>query len=147
MLVVADGKNANVRVAYGASGPSVQMDGSAADPLAKVVESEEGVFVLRKGRQTAVRLANFESIDAEHSDGDGIVRAPMHGKVLALLVEKGAAVTKGQRVAVVEAMKMEHALVAPSDGIVAEVAAKVGAQVAEGAKLLTITIDETKKEA
>ena len=53
----------------------------------------------------------------------------MHGKVLALLVEKGASVTKGQRVAVVEAMKMEHALVAPGDGVVAEVAAKEGAQV------------------
>ncbi|HKY87883.1 MAG TPA: acetyl/propionyl/methylcrotonyl-CoA carboxylase subunit alpha [Pseudorhodoplanes sp.] len=145
MLVVADGKNANVRVAYGAEGPSVRMDGSAADALAKVIDSEEGVFVLRKGRQTAIRLANFESIDAEHSDGDGIVRAPMHGKVLDVLVEKGAAVVKGQRVAVVEAMKMEHALVAPSDGIVAEVSAKAGAQVAEGAKLLTITIEEKKE--
>jgi 3-methylcrotonyl-CoA carboxylase alpha subunit len=56
-------------------------------------------------------------------------------------------VQKGQRVAVVEAMKMEHALVAPADGIVAEVAAKVGAQVAEGAKLLTITVAENNKEA
>ena len=68
----------------------------------------------------------------------------MHGKVLALLVEKGAAVSKGQRVAVVEAMKMEHALAAPGDGVVTEVAAKAGAQVVEGAKLLTIAIDEKK---
>ena len=146
MPVVADGKNAHVRVAYGTSGPLVQMDGSAADPAARVIEGDEGVFVLRKGRQTAVRLANFENIDAEHQDGDGTVRAPMHGKVLALLVEKGASVHKGQRVAVVEAMKMEHALVAPGDGIVAEIAAKVGAQVAEGAKLLTITIEEKKED-
>ena len=71
----------------------------------------------------------------------------MHGKVLALLVEKGASVHKGQRVAVVEAMKMEHALVAPADGVVAEVAVKVGAQVAEGAKLLTIAVSENNKEA
>ena len=52
------------------------------------------VFVLRKGRQTRCVWRNFESIDVEHADGDGIVRAPMHGKVLAMLVEKGAAVTK-----------------------------------------------------
>jgi 3-methylcrotonyl-CoA carboxylase alpha subunit len=148
MPIVVDGKSAMVRVSFGgSSGPSVQMDGHAADPGARVVEGDGGVFVLRKGRQTAVRLASFENVDAEHQDGDGTVRAPMHGKVLALLVEKGASVQKGQRVAVVEAMKMEHALVAPADGIVAEVAAKVGAQVAEGAKLLTITVAENNKEA
>jgi 3-methylcrotonyl-CoA carboxylase alpha subunit len=146
MLVVADGKNAQVRIAYGSSGASVQMDGSAADPAARVIEGESSVFVLRKGRQTAVRFADFEAIDAGHQDGDGIVRAPMHGKVLALLVEKGAAVTRGQRVAVVEAMKMEHALVAPGDGVVTEVTAKVGAQVAERAKLLTIAISEKKED-
>lgn len=147
MRVVADGKPADIRVAYGSAGPSVSMDGNAADPAARVIDSEEGVFVLRGGRQTAIRLATFDNVDAEHQDGDGTVRAPMHGKVLALLVEKGAPVTKGQRVAVVEAMKMEHALTAPGDGVVAEVTAKEGAQVAEGAKILSITISETKKEA
>jgi 3-methylcrotonyl-CoA carboxylase alpha subunit len=146
MTVIADGKNADVRVVYGASGQTVQMGGAAADPAAKVIEGDEEVFVLRKGRQTAVRLASFDNIDADHQDGDGTVRAPMHGKVLALLVEKGTAVTKGQRVAVVEAMKMEHALTAPGDGIVTEVTAKVGAQVAERAKLLSIAITEKKED-
>ena len=42
----------------------------------------------------------------------------MHGKVLAIFVAAGASVAKGERVAVVEAMKMEHALLAPADGIV-----------------------------
>ncbi len=40
---------------------------------------------------------------------------------------------KGQKLAVVEAMKMEHALAAPRDGVVAEVIGEVGAQVGEGA--------------
>jgi 3-methylcrotonyl-CoA carboxylase alpha subunit len=62
----------------------------------------------------------------------------MHGKVLAIFVAAGANVTKGERVAIVEAMKMEHALLAPADGIVSEISAQVGAQVAEGAKILTI---------
>jgi 3-methylcrotonyl-CoA carboxylase alpha subunit len=62
----------------------------------------------------------------------------MHGKVLAIFVAAGADVKKGERVAVVEAMKMEHALLAPADGIVIEVSAAVGAQVAEGARILTI---------
>ena len=45
----------------------------------------------------------------------------MHGKVLAILVAPGEAVAKGQRLAMIEAMKMEHALIAPCDGIVGEI--------------------------
>jgi 3-methylcrotonyl-CoA carboxylase alpha subunit len=77
-------------------------------------------------------------VDVDHLDGDGLVKAPMHGKVLAIFVAQGASVTKGERVAIVEAMKMEHALLAPLDGTVTEVSAEVGAQVAEGAKILSI---------
>jgi 3-methylcrotonyl-CoA carboxylase alpha subunit len=63
----------------------------------------------------------------------------MHGRVLALAVEAGAEVVKGQRVAVIEAMKMEHALLAPADGVVAEIAVSVGAQIADGAKIMLIS--------
>jgi 3-methylcrotonyl-CoA carboxylase alpha subunit len=62
----------------------------------------------------------------------------MHGKVLAVLVEKGAQVAKGQRLAVIEAMKMEHALVAPVDGQVTEISVAAGSQVAEDAKVMVI---------
>ena len=62
----------------------------------------------------------------------------MHGKALAILQRAGANVTKGERVAIVEAMKMEHALLAPADGIASEISAQVGAQVAEGAQIRTI---------
>ena len=53
-------------------------------------------------------------------------------------MQPGDRVEKGQRLAVVEAMKMEHVLVAPADGEVAEVAAEPGAQVAEGARLIVL---------
>jgi 3-methylcrotonyl-CoA carboxylase alpha subunit len=59
-------------------------------------------------------------------------------------VEHGQKVGKGHRVAVVEAMKMEHALTAPLDGTVAEIAVAAGAQVAEGAKVMLITPDKEK---
>ena len=71
----------------------------------------------------------------------GSVKAPMHGKLIALFVQPGDRVEKGQRLAIVEAMKMEHALVAPADGEVAEVAAEVGSQVAEGARLIVVKAD------
>jgi 3-methylcrotonyl-CoA carboxylase alpha subunit len=66
----------------------------------------------------------------------------MHGKLIALFVRPGDRVEKGQRLAIVEAMKMEHALVAPADGEVAEVAAEPGQQVAEGARLIVLKGEE-----
>jgi len=68
----------------------------------------------------------------------GRLTAPMPGKVISLLVAAGAAVTKGQPLAVMEAMKMEHTLAAPRDGTVAELIYAVGDQVAEGAELLRL---------
>jgi 3-methylcrotonyl-CoA carboxylase alpha subunit len=63
------------------------------------------------------------------SAADGAILAPMPGKVIAVDVAVGEAVTKGQRLLVLEAMKMEHALTAPFDGTVAELAFGEGQQV------------------
>jgi 3-methylcrotonyl-CoA carboxylase alpha subunit len=70
--------------------------------------------------------------------GDGAIISPMPGKIIALVVAAGDAVTKGQKLVTLEAMKMEHSLVAPFDGIVAEVNASAGAQVSEGTLLVRI---------
>ena len=69
---------------------------------------------------------------------DGSLRAPMPGKIVATPVTAGDAVTKGQPVIVLEAMKMEHALVAPFDGVVGEVGFAVGDQVGADAVLATV---------
>ena len=71
-------------------------------------------------------------------EGSGEVAAPMHGRVIALSVEEGAVVAAGQRLAVVEAMKMEHALVAPRGGRATRLAAKLGDMVEQGQRLMTI---------
>ena len=104
----------------------------------RIVSLGAGVAVIGSGVQRTVALKSYDSIDVDHLDGDGVIKAPMHGKVLAIFVAPGASVTKGERVAVVEAMKMEHALLAPHDGVVGEIAVEAGAQVAEGAKLMMI---------
>jgi len=54
--------------------------------------------------------------------GDGVLLAPMPGRVISVAVELGQAVTAGQRLVVIEAMKMEQALTAPFDGVIAELA-------------------------
>ncbi|MGQ0589741.1 MAG: acetyl/propionyl/methylcrotonyl-CoA carboxylase subunit alpha [Sphingosinicella sp.] len=69
---------------------------------------------------------------------DGAIVSPMPGKIIALAIAKGEAVTKGQKLLTLEAMKMEHSLASPFDGIVAELNAEEGAQVSEGALLARI---------
>ncbi len=68
----------------------------------------------------------------------GRLTAPMPGKVVGFSVKAGDVVKKGQPLAVMEAMKMEHTIAAPADGTVAELLFAPGDQVAEGAELLKI---------
>jgi len=74
--------------------------------------------------------------------GGGSVTAPMHGNLLRLLVKEGDRVGAGDELAVVEAMKMEHRLQAAVAGTVGAVHARAGDQVAAGALLIEITMDE-----
>jgi 3-methylcrotonyl-CoA carboxylase alpha subunit len=62
----------------------------------------------------------------------------MPGKVLSIAVAAGQAVRRGQALAVMEAMKMEHTIHAPRDGVVQELLVAVGEQVSEGAELLRL---------
>jgi len=70
--------------------------------------------------------------------GDGAILAPMPGRVISVDVAAGDSVTKGQKLLTLEAMKMEHGLVAPFDGTVAELNATTGAQVQVDALLVRI---------
>lgn len=102
------------------------------------VPGQAATAIVHQGRQTLVELFDPFSIDLDEADGDAVAKSPMHGKLVARFVEKGDAVTKGQRVAIVEAMKMEHVLTAPRDGIVSEVGGTAGDQVAQGAKIIVV---------
>lgn len=73
---------------------------------------------------------------AQHETGR--LTAPMPGKVVSFAVKAGDKVSKGQALAVMEAMKMEHTIAAPADGVVEELLYAPGDQVAEGAELLKI---------
>ena len=87
--------------------------------------------------------AVLRQIDAIAHAGEGAAEggrltAPMPGKVIAFMTQAGDTVTQGQALAVMEAMKMEHTLHAPRDGVVAELLYAVGDQVAEGGELLRL---------
>jgi 3-methylcrotonyl-CoA carboxylase alpha subunit len=74
-----------------------------------------------------------------HVEG-GRLTAPMPGKVVSFSVKTGDKVSKGQALAVMEAMKMEHTIAAPADGVVQELLYAPGDQVTEGSELLKIAI-------
>jgi 3-methylcrotonyl-CoA carboxylase alpha subunit len=99
-----------------------------ASPLRSDMIETGDVMVTERG-QSRVFSFHAPRPGAGHSAHDGDIVAPMPGKVLSVEVAEGEAVTKGQRLLVLEAMKMEHALTAPFDGVVAELAVEAGAQV------------------
>ena len=91
--------------------------------------------------KTSATLTNiaFGEREAEGGAGSGIIRAPMHGLLLALDVKPGASVKAGDKLGTLEAMKMQHPIRADVDGEVEEVAGRAGEQVASGDLLLRIT--------
>jgi len=108
------------------------------------------VYAHTDGRQAAQQYHIFTAQGAavlhhhdpqHHANPDssaqgGQLTAPMPGKIIAFTVQAGDAVRQGQPLAVLEAMKMEHTIAAPRDGVIAEVLYAAGEQVAEGAQLL-----------
>ena len=73
--------------------------------------------------------------------GHGQLTSPMPGTVVRVMVEDGASVTRGQPLMVVEAMKMEHTIAAPADGVVERVNFRPGDLVSEGAELIAFAAE------
>jgi acetyl-CoA/propionyl-CoA carboxylase biotin carboxyl carrier protein len=97
----------------------------------------------RDGHAWAVREQGpVDAVAAQAAGAGGPVRSPMPGTVTVVEVAEGQAVTTGDRLVVVEAMKMEHVLTAPVDGVVRDLRAKAGATVAKDAVLLTVEAEE-----
>jgi len=133
LAVTVDGAGARAADAKVADGMVSFANGAVA------VRAGGSQLVVSQGRQVTVAPFDPFTVDLDHvGDAGGVVKSPMHGKIIAVLVEPGAEVTKGQRLAVVEAMKMEHPLTAPKAGVIAEVRASVGQQVAEGATVIML---------
>jgi 3-methylcrotonyl-CoA carboxylase alpha subunit len=104
---------------------------------------EERVVAFYEGNAYEFELAARRSVGG-HGVADGVIAAPMPGKVTAVEISAGEKVSKGQRLLTLEAMKMEHGLTAPFDGTVAELSAEAGAQVSEGAILARVEPQEKK---
>jgi len=113
--------------------------GDAAQPPARVLQYDDGetVWLNEAGETFALRPFAARGT-GQASAADGAIIAPMPGKVIAVDVSEGQTVTAGQRLMVLEAMKMEHALAAPFDGVVEGLAVSAGGQVQVDAMLCRV---------
>jgi 3-methylcrotonyl-CoA carboxylase alpha subunit len=118
----------------GEIGLSHGTDFYAIDPSAERAEYADtrlltdGYLLVEQGQSFRVTPSRQEG-SSSVSAGDGAILAPMPGKVIAVDVAEGQEVAAGERLMVLEAMKMEHALTAPFAGRVVELSAEVGQQV------------------
>ncbi|MDX2238837.1 MAG: biotin carboxylase N-terminal domain-containing protein [Hyphomonadaceae bacterium] len=104
---------------------------------AQVMRRSDGVGVLIEGELHEFLPAGAAREHADVAASDEI-KAPLPGKIVGLSARAGDAVTKGDALVTLEAMKMEHQLKAPRDGVVAAVHVAIGAQVKEGGVLIAL---------
>ena len=127
-----------IRVAFAANGRFE--DRALPDGwLGRFVSTEttsNGFVVFDEGE--ALQIQTRYQADAAGTAADGAILSPMPGRIIAVEVAAGDMVVKGQKLLTLEAMKMEHSLVAPFDGMVETLDAVVGGQVSEGAVLVKV---------
>jgi 3-methylcrotonyl-CoA carboxylase alpha subunit len=149
------GERLHAELSYGRDGLRLALDGQPGQDLRVQWRGSELVLHLG-GRSERTRLywqgevahvfsprgaTRITLIDALAQAGGtdqegGRLSAPMPGKIVGFLVKVGDKVSKGQALAVMEAMKMEHTIAAPADGQIGELLYAPGDQVSEGAELL-----------
>ncbi|WP_426192414.1 acetyl/propionyl/methylcrotonyl-CoA carboxylase subunit alpha [Massilia sp. DWR3-1-1] len=122
----ADGAELSVTLGEAALRGAVRRDG-------------DSFHVFSGGRHFVLQYADPLAHAGEAEAAGGRLTAPMPGKVVAVLVQNGQTVSKGDPLVIMEAMKMEHTIAAPADGTVEELLYQVGDQVADGAPLLAFT--------
>jgi len=97
---------------------------------AHFVFADDGLHLDVAGWTAAFRETTLEAANAGDQRAGSQLLAPMNGAVVAVLARVGESVKKGQRIVIVEAMKMQHEIAAERDGVLARILVKAGDQVA-----------------
>jgi 3-methylcrotonyl-CoA carboxylase alpha subunit len=142
VTIAADDTPSKFEVEWGRGGPTVIGRGQAEAPAAiaetLVIGDGDPIYLLHDMRQVALRWPSFEAAAAGDAGDDSSIRAPIIGRVAQLFVREGDEVARGDRIAIVEAMKMEHVLHAQRAGRVVKLAVKEGQQVTQAALIATL---------
>ena len=129
----------DLRVALSHAGDTRLVDAAGDPPLEGIATAQgETVLVFSAGQAFAFTLPGAGGGAAGGAASDGALLSPMPGRVISVEVRQGDRVAKGQKLLTLEAMKMEHSLTAPFEGVVAELGAVEGSQVSEGTLLVRV---------
>ena len=109
----------------------------------RIIHEGSDWYLLADGASERVtEIAPDAAALADQGSGDGRVLAPMPGQLLSVEVKQGVTVKRDQPLMVLEAMKMEHIILAPIDGQVVELPVSAGDRVAEGSVLAVVSADQ-----
>jgi len=129
-------------ISISADHAKLRVDGRAVDAI--YYDDHRTLYLALPTRSlTVTDLTGLSAM--EDAGGGGTVVAPMHGLLLEILVKAGARVAKGDKLAVLEAMKMQHEILAEIDGTVETIAATAGKQIAADDLILEIVADEAEE--
>jgi 3-methylcrotonyl-CoA carboxylase alpha subunit len=141
MPVIADGKVVTVGLSWNGGTVSGSYDSTMAQralvPGVLAID-DTTAYVLHNHRQTIVSRPVYDIYAHGNGDSTDAIVASINGRLARIFVASGQAVAKGDKIAVVEAMKMEHMLVALRDGTIDNIAATEGAQVTQGTLIATL---------
>jgi len=129
---------ARVDVAVGDERYSVSIDPALCAAAASIATIDGQQILFRRGEAWSFGLPDSVRAAGAAAMSDGSLRAPMPGRIVSVPVRQGQTVVKGQTLVSLEAMKMEHSLIAPFDGVVEELSVSLGDQVAENTLLVRI---------
>ena len=129
-------------LAFAVQGDGIELQFAGQRTRAAVHAQGEVDHVFTPRGATQITAIDLLAHSGESAAEGGRLTAPMPGKVVSFAVKAGDTVTKGQPLAVMEAMKMEHTIAAPADGVVQELLYAPGDQVTEGAELLKLVVAE-----
>ena len=104
---------------------------------AAIVRDSDTVTILSCGKAYRIEYVDrMALVDVDLEEGSKVT-APLPGKIVQVLVEPGSNVKKGDTLLILEAMKMEHAITASRDAVIADIPFATGEQVTEGTELVT----------
>ena len=117
------------------------------DQSISIAHNGSDIYVIIAGEQSRFSPRIVSAMGATGEVSGGTVRLPMHGKIIALSVVEGDEVEKGDLLFAMEAMKMEHAIVAPVSGTITQLNLEIGIQMDEGAVALVVEESEASQSA
>ena len=132
---IAAASDSRVRVRIG---DHLHWGRSLQDLEANTVTISETTVLFDAGNAWPISLPVASEVEASQGAGDGAILSPMPGLVISVDVAEGDRVAKGDRLLTVEAMKMEHSLRAPFDGIVGKLQVSTGARVSENQLVVSV---------